>query len=343
MRKSLTALTTAILVPISVLTSSAHAGEPTVVAVLDTGINAHRDLGWSARNANQGRASGFILSGYDFISDAWTAADGNGWDPDPRDNGDGVTNAEAKQRDCNPRESSWHGLNVAGTIANLAPSVRILPARIMGRCGGNTADVAAAILWAAGEPVPNVPRNSNPARIINLSLSGKADRCPRPLQTAIDIANERGAIVVVAAGSTGTSTSESTPANCEGVLVVGSTDKNGSRSPTSNYGPEITLSTYGGNLAAEPTQGVWTTTNAGPYRPSKPSRGYFEGSSAAAARMSGALAELTRRHPTESNEKLIERLTRAAVPFAVGQCDKGANACGAGIVNIDALLEPTSG
>jgi serine protease len=214
--------------------------------------------------------------------------------------------------------------------------------RIMGRCGGNTADVAAAILWAAGEPVPGVPPNENPARIINLSLSGAAERCPRALQTAVDKATERGSVVVVAAGSAARSTAKSTPANCEGVLVVGSTDRLGQRSPTSNFGSEVSVSTFGGDLSASRREGVWTTTNTGAYRPKKPTNGYFEGSSAAAAQISGALAALVHRHPGESNQRLIERLQEFTTPFGQGQCDKGEGACGRGIVDLDELLALSS-
>ena len=51
-------------------------GSGVVVAVLDTGYRPHVDL-----NAN-------ILQGYDFISDTFTANDGNGRDTDARDPGD---------------------------------------------------------------------------------------------------------------------------------------------------------------------------------------------------------------------------------------------------------------
>ena len=47
-----------------------------VVAVVDTGILPHPDL------------DGRVLPGYDFISDAGRARDGNARDPDPRDEGD---------------------------------------------------------------------------------------------------------------------------------------------------------------------------------------------------------------------------------------------------------------
>lgn len=69
-------------------------GTGTVVAVIDTGITTHSDLG-----AN-------VVAGYDFISDLTVANDGNGRDSDPSDPGDSTTG-----------QSSWHGTHVAGTVA----------------------------------------------------------------------------------------------------------------------------------------------------------------------------------------------------------------------------------
>lgn len=322
---------------------------PVVVAVLDTGITAHAALGWRVHQDGSRDGAGVpgrvVLPGYDFVSDPWTAADGDGWDSDPTDRGDGVKPSDLSERpDCKVRPSTWHGTNVAGTIAaqeskrtavlGLAPEARILPVRIMGRCGGNTADVAAGLLWAVGESVPGVPDNANPARIVNVSLSGAADTCPRALQTAIDTANERGALVVVASGSADRDTSGATPANCDGVIVVGATDRNGERSPTSNYGTEVTVSALGGDMSTGERNGVFTTTNSGNYRPRTQEYGYYQGSSAAAARVSGALALLSTRHPDADSAQLTALLMSSLEPFSPGQCDEGDGACGRGIMNL---------
>lgn len=325
------------------------AGQPVIVAVLDTGITAHDDLGWRIGKDGAGRPGGVVLPGYDFVSDVWSAADGDGWDADPSDQGDGVKPSETTDRpDCRSRVSSWHGTNVAGTVAaqrtvatsglGIAPDARVLPVRIMGRCGGNTADVAAGLLWAVGEPVPGVPDNPNPARVVNVSLSGAADRCPRPLQTAIDIANERGAAIVVAAGSAARDTAVSTPANCDGVIVVGSTDQYGKRSPTSNFGTEVTVSALGGDMSTGERNGIYTTTNKGLYRPRKQGYGYYQSSSAAAARVTGALALLAARHPEATSDVLTNLLMTNVDAFGPGQCDQGDGRCGQGILNLQRLL-----
>lgn len=357
MQLSLSALTALTLALIGLPGTVAQAQEtdrsvvaPVVVAVLDTGVTAHTDLGWRIDSDGRGKPGGAVLSGYDFVSDPWSAADGDGWDSDPSDPGDGIKPSEVEERpDCRPRVSSWHGTNVAGTVSargatnrpkvGIAPDSKVLPVRIMGRCGGNTADVAAGILWAVGEPIPQVPSNPHPARIVNVSLSGTSDVCPRALQTAIDIANERGAIVVAAAGSSARDTAGTTPSNCTGLIVVASTDKFGKRSPTSNYGAEVTLAAMGGDMSTGDRHGVYSTTNSGSYRPRKQDLGYYQGSSAAAARVSGALALLATRHPSATPEELRSRLISSLDPFVTGQCDKGDGACGQGILNLPRLIE----
>src|SRR3990167_9012385 len=131
------------------------------VAVVDTGFRPHVDL------VNN------ILPGYDFISETTKSRDGDGRDADARDPGD---------VGCGRAESSWHGTHVAGTIAaqtnngvgvaGVAYNARVVPVRVLGCGGGNLSDIADGVVWAAGGNVPNVPANSNPVSVINMSLGG---------------------------------------------------------------------------------------------------------------------------------------------------------------------------
>jgi serine protease len=57
-------------------------------------------------------------------------------------------------------------------MASVGRSVRLLPVRALGKCGGFDSDIIAGMRWAAGLPVPGVPTNPTPARVINLSLGG---------------------------------------------------------------------------------------------------------------------------------------------------------------------------
>ena len=144
-----------------------------VVAIIDTGITNHADL------------SGRTVPGYDFISDSRVANDGDGRDSDPSDPGDWITTAENISgffQGCRVTNSSWHGTHVAGTIgaaSNNSLGVsginwqsKILPVRVLGKCGGATSDIADGMRWAAGLSVSGVSPNANPARVLNLSLGG---------------------------------------------------------------------------------------------------------------------------------------------------------------------------
>ena len=106
----------------------------TVVAVIDTGYRPHTDL------------TGRLLPGYDMISNAAVANDGDGRDPDPIDPGNFLLASELTGifADCSMRFSNWHGTSVAGIIAARSNNgaylaginAMILPVRVLGKCGG---------------------------------------------------------------------------------------------------------------------------------------------------------------------------------------------------------------
>ena len=64
---------------------------------------------------------------------------------------------------------------------------------MLGKCGGSIADINDAIRWAAGLPVPGVPTNSTPARVINMSLGADVPCSSSPsTQAAINDAIAAG-------------------------------------------------------------------------------------------------------------------------------------------------------
>ncbi|MEK9817291.1 MAG: S8 family serine peptidase, partial [Limnobacter sp.] len=140
---------------------------------------------------------GRLLSGYDFVSDVPTANDGNGRDANAADPGNWISNSDAQTSTfsgCSVKNSSWHGTFVAGQIAANTHSdsdvagadwnVKVLPVRVLGKCGGLLSDVLDAMLWSAGLDVPGVPRNPNSADVINLSL-GSPTSCSSFEQTVV--------------------------------------------------------------------------------------------------------------------------------------------------------------
>ncbi|TGQ58857.1 protease, partial [Mesorhizobium sp. M1C.F.Ca.ET.212.01.1.1] len=117
---------------------------------------------------------GNLLEGYDFISDAETSRRAtNDRVPGAQDYGDWVENDNECYTGSVAEDSSWHGTHVAGTVAEqtnngvgmagVAHKAKVLPVRVLGKCGGYLSDIADAITWASGGTVAGVPANANPA------------------------------------------------------------------------------------------------------------------------------------------------------------------------------------
>jgi serine protease len=251
-----------------------------VVAVLDTGVRfEHPDL----QRASTG---GKLLDGYDFIADAGTANDGNARDADASDPGDWTAADECGSGE-KAKSSSWHGTEVAGIVGALTHNatgmagtgwnVKVLPVRVLGKCGGFDSDILAGMRWAAGIAVPGVPDNPSPARVINLSLGGSG-ACSAAYRDAVDEITARGTVIVASAGnSAGHAVAE--PANCPGVIGVAGLRHTGTKVGFSSIGPELSIAAPGGNCVN--TSGaclypLLTTTNSGTQGPA--ASGYTDGS-----------------------------------------------------------------
>ena len=101
---------------------------------------------------------------------------------------------------CSSRAQIAANTNNGIGIAGLTTGAKILPVRVLGKCGGTFDDILAGMLWASGVPIAGVPPNTNPAKVINLSLGGFG-ACDQSMQEAIDDALAQGAVVVAAAGN----------------------------------------------------------------------------------------------------------------------------------------------
>ena len=281
------------------------AGSAVIVAVVDTGITPHVDIGTVSPATGN-----LVSSGYDFITDcrvrgscpantldasAYIAPSANATDlgdfitvQDMADNPVLFPPTPAPPATPIQKNSSWHGTHVTGTIAALgnnnsigviggAYTSRILPVRVLGKGGGYTSDIAEGIIWAASAP-PNTYPNPNPAKVINLSLGGTGS-CGPTEQAAIDAAVAAGAVVVVAAGNENTDFANHSPANCNNVISVAAIGKDGSRALYSNFSSpasnttnpaKITIAAQGGlgdlNLIAY-DPGINSTINSGQTTP----------------------------------------------------------------------------
>jgi subtilisin family serine protease/protocatechuate 3,4-dioxygenase beta subunit len=309
-----------------------------VVAVIDTGHRPHVDL------------ASRIIGGYDFISNPLVANDGDGRDADPQDPGDWITSAESSSgyfAGCPVTNSTWHGTHVAGTIgavtnngqgvAGVNWQVKLLSMRVLGKCGGTTSDIADAMRWAAGLSVTGIPANLHPAKVLNLSLGGSGS-CPTTYQSAINDVNNAGGIVVVSAGNSNTDASNARPANCNGVITVGATNRSGVRTFYSNYGSVVDISAPGGDGDGL----VLSTSNAGTQSPTTDSYAYKAGTSMAAPHVAGVASLIVGWNPTLNWSQVENILKNTAKPFGPGHTCTGTTTCGAGIVNAYAALKAVS-
>ncbi len=294
------------------------------VAVVDTGILPHPDL------------VGRVLPGYDFISDPDRARDGDARDPNPRDEGDWSAG------DCNAADypSFFHGLFVSGIIAanrnngigiaGVADDVKILPVRVLGKCGGTFEDVLEGMLWASGVPIAGVPSNENPAKVINLSLGGYG-ACDQAMQEAVDLALAQGSVIVAAAGNSSLEAADVAPANCSGVITVGAHGAQGELTSYSNFGRRIDLTAPGGDRPL--TDLIFGLTNDGVTVPTEPSYGYAAGTSFAAPLVSGVAAMLIARDGLVTGGRVLDILTGTARNWPAGSPCGVPDVCGAGMLD----------
>src|SRR6202011_3281402 len=251
-----------------------------IVAVLDTGVDlTHPDL----------RANLLLEQGYDFLDDL----------PSPQDD-----------------ES--HGTAVAGIIgavgnnregvAGIAWHVRVLPIKALNSQGrGPDSAMVKAILYAA----------DNGARIINISSTGT--RYSAALETAVQYAQEKGALVVAAAGNTGGSDNAvNYPAAFDGVLAVGAIDDHDQLAPFSQRQSYVALVAPGVDVPST----AWSGAGRGPYASQS-------GTSIAAPHVSGAAAILWALRPDLAAGDIAMAMRSHA--DKVASADSG---YGSGILNV---------
>ncbi|WP_296225795.1 S8 family serine peptidase [Ralstonia sp. UBA689] len=332
------------------------------VGIVDTGLIAtHADLSGAA-----------IRTGYDFVSSkAMTGTpdpktglsiplyfvenDGSeqGRDADPSDPGSWVSSSDAANYPtfCGAATNSdWHGTLVTGLIAaqqntigiaGIAPATGVLMARALGKCGGVSSDIIDAMTWAAGGAVQNVPVNTIPAKIVNMSLGGFGS-CTSAEQAGVNAVRALGASVIVATGNEAGLVDS--PANCSGVIAVTAHTIDGDRASYANVGAQTTLSAPGGGYGMVlPGNGslIPSLFNNGTQGPTTDAYAQGAGTSFATPHVSGVAALMLALVPTLTPDQVATLLKQSSRPFPAGTyCATHAGMCGSGMLDgVSALLQ----
>lgn len=297
-----------------------------VVAVVDSGIySAHPEL------------QGQIEGGYDFISSMDISVDGDGIDPNPEDPGDSAFIGS----------SSWHGTHVSATVAGVmgngdggvgvAPGVKIMPLRALGRDGGYTYDTLQAVRYAAGLENDSGTIPPRRADIINLSLGGSG--YSQSAQNLYSEVHNSGVFLVAAAGNEDTSEAMY-PSSYNGVISVAAFDYTGRRAPYSNFGEYIDVAAPGGNMYTDRNgdgyyDGVLSASVNEDDTGKRPGYTFFQGTSMAAPHVSGVIALMKSVYPGLTPDEFDSLLINGKLTVDKGDPGRD-NLYGYG--NIDALL-----
>ncbi|MBI3348936.1 MAG: S8 family serine peptidase [Burkholderiales bacterium] len=328
-----------------------------IVAVLDTGVRPdHPDL------------AGKFVGGYDMIGygspgamSTAIANDGDGSDADASDPGDWVSAADVSGgtlgSGCDSTDvanSSWHGTRVSGLIGALSNNsvgmagvgwgLKLLPVRVLGKCGGYDSDIMAGMRWAAGIAVPGLPANPNKAKVLNLSLGGGGS-CGTTgtgglYRDTITQVNAAGATIVVAAGNS-EGQAVGLPGNCPGVITVAALRHVGTKVGFSSVGSEVTIAAPGGNCinigVGQPClYPMVSTTNAGTTSPvAYAGDGIYTGSNASvgtsfsAPIVSGIVGLMASVRPGLTSVEATQILKLTSRPFPTSGGTAGVPACAA--------------
>ena len=136
-------------------------------------------------------------------------------------------------------DNDGHGTHVAGTVAGtltgVAQGATIVPVRVLDSCGvGTETMINAGLKWIYDQHVPGTGAFSNTPAVVNLSLGfeGVSSETEIEIQKLIGL----GIAVIAAAGNSGKSSCNTTPAGTPGTFSVGAMTSTNVEASYSNYG-----------------------------------------------------------------------------------------------------------
>jgi serine protease len=295
------------------------------VAVLDTGI-AYMNKKPQFRKSPDFSRSQF-LPGYDFVD-----------------------------KDRMPLDEDGHGTHVTGTIAErdnnrvgltgLAPKAKIIPVRVLDSEGfGTSRNIARGIRFAA----------THKAQVINMSFefSLGVNSCTKikGICSAIKFAFKKGALVVAAAGNEN-GEPVAFPAGAPHVIGVGRTTKDACLASDSRTGAGLDVVAPGGGFPLLSTCGsddpvfsrglpIFQLTFDGPGWTSFGYPGGYEGTSMAAAHVSGVAAMIIASHVVGSSPTAVECQLKATARHTDAQLGQpyDPRLFGAGLIDAAAAVQ----
>lgn len=278
-----------------------------IVAVLDTGVDyTHPDLQGTSGEPR-------IIQGENFVKDK---KDGSKYSYNygvMDDNGHGTFVAGIIAADCN------NGIGIAGLAGDL--NVQVLAVKVMNDDGeGNIFEISEGIRYAADRG----------ADVINLSLGGEG--YSQTMANAVKYAQDKGTLVVAAAGNDGKDGSNFYPAAYSDVLTVGALGQDEAIASFSNYGEELDLMAPGVQIYSTSIkkEALFGDQISGYYA-------QFNGTSFAAPYAAGVAALYKVIHSDASAEMTKEALLQTAVDLEDSGWDEKS---GYGKLNMADAVDP---
>ncbi|MEM7106484.1 MAG: S8 family serine peptidase [Bacteroidota bacterium] len=213
----------------------------------------------------------------------------------------------SQKHDDDPHSHGTHCAGIAASVSNnkkgiasFSPDngfVHVTSVKVLNKYGmGTQRTIINGILKAA----------DNGASVISMSLGGPSDdRKQRAYFKAVNYANTKGAIVVVAAGNESRNAIDRSPANVEGVITVSAVDQNLDKASFSNEVHDLKMG------IAAPGVNIYSTVPGNKYA-------FYNGTSMACPQVAGLVGILKSINPDLETKEAYDILNATGIDTKAG-------------------------